>query len=426
MKPRSMSGRLPTSITHTMLYTKEIYFGNSPKQTILISMIIAILGRQSRLVMAELEAVFGSQQLEPLGDSAALLEIEPTAITHEQLGGTIKVARLLSSLPTTSWQAVSGDIAEQLPSQLAALPEGKLTLGLSAYGLRVTPGQLQSTALTLKKIARCTGRPARVVPNKDVVLNSAQVLHNRLTQPFGMELLFVASGGTTYVAQTLSVQDVDSYSKRDFERPKRDAFVGMLPPKLAQIMINLAKPQPEAIILDPFCGTGVVLMEAALQGYAVAGSDLSQKMIDFTNENLRWLKEVYRITPNVQSLQQADATIYHWPSPIKTVVTETYLGQPLSGLPSKSKLDEIMQNCDTISRKFLVNVRSQLAPDARCCIAIPTWKVGKRFLHLPLVDDLKKMGYNRVSFSCANEADLIYHRPDQLVARELLVLTVRE
>jgi hypothetical protein len=36
------------------------------------------------------------------------------------------------------------------------------------------------------------------------------------------------------------VQDIDAYAERDFERPMRDAFVGMLPPKLAQIMLNLA------------------------------------------------------------------------------------------------------------------------------------------------------------------------------------------
>lgn len=389
-------------------------------------MIIAILGRQSRLAMAELEAIFGTKPLKPLGDSAALLEIEPTAITHEHLGGTIKVAKLLTSISTTKWSTISNYLAEELTNQLTVLPEGKLTIGLSAYGLRITPGQLQSAALTLKKIARNTGRPARVVPNKDIVLNSAQVLHNHLTQPLGIELLVITSGGTAYIAQTLSVQDVDNYSKRDFERPKRDAFVGMLPPKLAQIMINLAKPQAAATILDPFCGTGVVLMEAALQGYAIAGSDLSQKMVDFTNENLQWLREIYRITPHIRSLELADATIHQWPSPIKTVVTETYLGQPLSGIPNQHKLNEIMQNCDTISRKFLVNLRRQLTLDARCCMAIPTWRVGQRFLHLPLVDDLKKMGYNRISFSCANEADLIYHRPDQLVARELLVLTVRE
>jgi len=46
-----------------------------------------------------------------------------------------------------------------------------------------------------------------------------------------------------------------------------------------------------------------------------------------------------------------------------------------------------------------------------------------RIRHLPLLDHLEKMGYNRVSFEHASAEELVYYRPDQLVARELLVIT---
>ena len=76
------------------------------------------------------------------------------------------------------------------------------------------------------------------------------------------------------------VQNISAYAMRDQKRPKRDAFVGMLPPKLAQIMINLALGDQEPkdkLLLDPFCGTGVLLQEALLMGLKVYGTDLSQK-----------------------------------------------------------------------------------------------------------------------------------------------------
>ena len=41
------------------------------------------------------------------------------------------------------------------------------------------------------------------------------------------------------VAKTVWVQDIDAYSKRDINR-ERSMTVGMMPPKLAQIMINLS------------------------------------------------------------------------------------------------------------------------------------------------------------------------------------------
>jgi tRNA G10 N-methylase Trm11 len=41
------------------------------------------------------------------------------------------------------------------------------------------------------------------------------------------------------VAETIWVQDIESYTERDIDRD-RSMTVGMMPPKLAQIMINLA------------------------------------------------------------------------------------------------------------------------------------------------------------------------------------------
>src|SRR6185503_16098722 len=103
------------------------------------------------------------------------------------------------------------------------------------------------------------------------------------------------------LAQTLFVQDIEAYGARDQARPARDARVGMLPPKLAQIILNLsagplrpAAPQLERLrILDPFCGTGVILQEALLMGYSVLGTDIEPRMADYSKRNLRWLYEKF-------------------------------------------------------------------------------------------------------------------------------------
>jgi 2-polyprenyl-3-methyl-5-hydroxy-6-metoxy-1,4-benzoquinol methylase len=100
------------------------------------------------------------------------------------------------------------------------------------------------------------------------------------------------------------VQDIEAYGARDQARPARDARVGMLPPKLAQTIINLAAGRPETrmdkhwdsadglgrfMVLDPFCGTGVILQEALLMGYSVYGSDIEPRMAEYTKKNLQWL-----------------------------------------------------------------------------------------------------------------------------------------
>ena len=115
-----------------------------------------------------------------------------------------------------------------------------MKLGFSVYGLKVTPQQINASTLAIKKVIRSTGRSVRVVPNNELALNSAQVLHNQLTGALGWELIFVRDGDKTVLAQNIAEQDIEAYAARDQKRPKRDAKVGMLPPKLAQTIINLA------------------------------------------------------------------------------------------------------------------------------------------------------------------------------------------
>src|SRR5690606_4224587 len=101
--------------------------------------------------------------------------------------------------------------------------------------------------------------------------------HNKLgLSPNKVELLVVNGGKNgIIVAESSGTQNITALARRDQGRPKRDAFVGMLPPKLALLMLNLAAggldPEKSHRVLDPFCGTGVVLQEAALQGYSVYG-----------------------------------------------------------------------------------------------------------------------------------------------------------
>ena len=58
-------------------------------------------------------------------------------------------------------------------------------------------------------------------------------------------------------------------------------------PRYTRALINLAAIPPRAKILDPFCGTGTILMEASLMGYKAYGSDIDARMIRAAEINLR-------------------------------------------------------------------------------------------------------------------------------------------
>lgn len=401
-----------------------------------------ILGRQPALGLAELEALFGAAHVQPIAGKYALVKTD-SAPNFDRLGGSIKTGRVLTSLPSTDWGKLVSFVGRQLPDHLSAVPDGKVQFGISAYDLHVTPSRINNSTLELKKIIKQAGRSVRIVANTDTALSSAQTLHNRLTGERGVELMLVRDGSSTIIAEAVHVQNIESYTRRDRERPMRDAYVGMLPPKLAQIIINLAsgiwnieygKSRSNNIpiatghlptVLDPFCGTGVVLQEALLMGYAVYGTDIDPRIVEFSRENIRWLASQFQTTASsFQSrIDLADATSASWQPPISLVASETYLGTPLKTLPAPVELDKIMNSCDTLHRAFLQNLAPQIASGTPLCLAVPAWRVGKSFLHLPFIDDLAAIGYNRIDFKHVRHSELLYHRESQLVARELLVLT---
>ncbi len=384
-------------------------------------MYIAILGRQPALGMAELERLHGGDQTRWFSDQAALIDVP--SLDLERLGGTQKAGRVVAELPRGDWRQVSMKLVRAY-TEAWKTTEGKVTLGISAYGFDVSPRDIQKTGIILKQKLKASGVSLRLLPNAEAALNTATSHHNKLgLSDNKVELLVVrARNGKVVIAESIGAQNITAYTRRDQERPKRDAFVGMLPPKLAQMMINLSAPKLGARVLDPFCGTGVVLQEAALMGFKVYGTDLADKMIDYSKVNLDWLADAQHIDIDA-TVHQGDAMDTVWQPPIDAVACESYLGQPFSAPPSPAKLAEVRKTCNYIISEFLKNIGSQIDSGTPLCVGVPAWRDATgRFTHLPLIDELAELGYVRHEFKNVRDSDLLYYREDQVVARELLVI----
>lgn len=383
--------------------------------------LICILGRQPNLGLAELESLY-SNGLEPFADNSAVLNGDDKSVDLRRLGGTQKICLILKRSSTTNWVKVKSLVKEALDAQLVEPSDSKIKLGLSLYNFNQPIGQIQRDGLDLKKHLRSRGYSVRVVPNQKESLSTAQVIHNQLSSLNGFEIVCINNGEETIIAKTISVQDIADYSLRDFARPMRDAKIGMLPPKLAQIMINLTTPIADARLLDPFCGTGVILQEALLAGFEAYGTDINPKMVDYSKENLKWLASArLNSAPNYE-VDYGDATKYKWDGPIGTIVSEIYLGKPLLKQIEPSELDKEVQEVNTLLESFLENLAKQIKSGTPLCLAVPAWRVRERFVSLPVLDHLSKIGYNHVSFKTVNASGLLYYRPNQFVARKLLVL----
>ena len=343
---------------------------------------LAVLGRQPEISIAEIEAqclagpvatfsptVLGSRLRAagvPQVASPAYFEfisgIEPKI---DRFGGVLKLAIELGKKPLEFLQG---------------LPEGKITIGVSDYSKNASRKTATMEALKLKKILVRHGRSVRVVENKDATLSTATSLHNGLSGKNERKVELIKVNNDWY--KVIGVQDIDAYAKRDQARPARDAKVGMLPPKLAQILINLCGPLPEgATVLDPFCGTGVVLQEALLMGYRAYGTDISERMVEYSDKNLKHFDfKNYEVGVG-------DATSFHWDQPIDAVACEGYLGKPFAKIPSEMELKEQKQECGAIVLGFLKNLADQVKASAPVTIAVPAWlRENKTYERLDILD----------------------------------------
>ena len=81
-----------------------------------------------------------------------------------------------------------------------------------------------------------------------------------------------------------------SIEKKRYEQRKphlRPFFSpGVIMPKLARVLVNLSAVKAEDILLDPFCGTGGILIEAGMVGATPIGMDIQAKMVRGASQNL--------------------------------------------------------------------------------------------------------------------------------------------
>jgi len=98
---------------------------------------------------------------------------------------------------------------------------------------------------------------------------------------------FVILNNRVYALRELWKNKQDFSSRKAHNRPFLHPT--SLHPKLARACINLSG-KKSGTILDPFCGSGGILIEAGLLGFKVVGNDLEKKMLSGAEKNLKYFK----------------------------------------------------------------------------------------------------------------------------------------
>lgn len=383
-----------------------------------------VLGRNPELSRAELlnfceEVFYDSGKSLFIGENLKFenprqIPREPEQLFLDRLGGTIRFGEVLGEFQNE--EKVQEEILRFAQENK---PEGKINLGVSAWGCG--PNFLRHFLPEIKNAIREKfDRNCRIVNAPGENLDSGKIFGEKLLRN-GFEFLVWKRGNSFLLAHTVANQNLRNYTLRDREKDFRDSKMGMLPPKLAQILINLANPTWEEKIIDPFCGSGTVNIEAAIMGYHTVGADIDAQRTKRSQENFEQMAEKFRYEKTSGEFFPCDVMKFPLAKLRGIVVAEGILGENFEREPSRARVEENANEVLSLWEKFFALLENSDIRVVSFCL--PAWKINGRAVSLSekLFAKLGKSSYiPRVLFG--EQKTFLYSRPDAFVAREICVV----
>lgn len=329
--------------------------------------------------------------------------------------------------------------------EIAKKNQWKFQYGISAFWKKI---DLKKYLIHLKKDLKDQGISSRFV-NKDFQnLNSAQIIGESLIKKWSDFSIIHSSilnqdqsrnslaKNDFLVFQSLWVQDIESYGRRDFWKT-RDMQVWMLPPKLCQIMLNISEWKK---IYDPFVWLWTLLLESLhMWNTCVYGSDLSEAMVETSRANIKNFISKYAITSHIEKLNAKFVWEFLYLKKVDAIVSEWYLGEVMT---QKNISLERIEKQKLSLEKIYIGFFSSLKKAKfswTIVICFPFWEINKKYVYANNLYAILEQ-YTNIWAILAEERipeklqnfintsaswSLLYKRKNQLVWREIFKLTIK-
>lgn len=374
---------------------------------------LILFGNTTLLSKLEFEATYPDCSLEQLDEHLFMFESE-TALASEMikvLGGTVKLFEVIKELDS---DIKDNTLVEEIVALLLSQSEEPYFTFT-----QIGKGQHSISNADIKDLIKENGKKARYFSSNPS--ESALLSHkSKATELLAFNQI---EDGKLLLAQIRGVQDIDDWTNRDRSKPYADRKKGMLPPKVARMMVNIAlglwqqKNTTKPLLYDPFCGTGTVLLEAGMRNLDVYGSDIDQQAVFGTRDNLEWFKKEYEI--NISSkifyMDASHINPEEFISKVDLLVTEPFLGKQT---PKDIELANVFKGLEKMYLGSFKSFSNVLNKGAIVAIVFPRVQTDKRIYSLDsLIDKLKAKGYNLLV------DPVIYAREGARVARQICLFS---
>lgn len=373
-----------------------------------------IPGRKWELSYAEIDTVLNTfgVPFKHIYDSETLIiiDIESDDISHifNRLGGSTKYGVLVD------------DPYKFIEEFVSKKDSGKIPFALSSHSVTDSKG-IFKLGMEIKQNLKSKGISSRYVSKRQDKVTSAPLLKKNKVLTKGFELNILEFNGKKEWGSTLSIQDFEGFSKRDYDRPDANKIKGMLPPKLARIMVNLIGLKPGKTVWDPFCGSGTILQEALLLSYNALASDSDDKSVEETMKNLRWLNAVFGFEGEYR-VENHDAT-HDVPKDFKFdgISAEPYLGPVLRTMPNEERLESITRVIIGIYKNFFKSVSRSMESGMKIVIVVPSFKSEAGWKDISL-NDIISEDFTEVVLPVPGGKSLHWDRPNSIIRRQIKIL----
>jgi tRNA G10 N-methylase Trm11 len=164
--------------------------------------------------------------------------------------------------------------------------------------------------------------------------------------------------------------------------------------KLARTLVFLSEVTDEGIVLDPFCGTGTILIEALKQKLQTIGVDKDPKCYRATKDNLNSFslrfpaKVKMKDKWSVYSQDSRYLSKILGDTKIDSIVTEPFLGPFLKDLPSKEVAKSTMISLEKLYIKVLKEGTKFLKESGKVIFIIPVYRYPDNVDYLPNIEKI--------------------------------------
>ncbi len=342
-------------------------------------------------------------------------DIKGAIAFFKRLGGSIKMGIIVDD----PFSYIEQDLLHQIEVN------EKLPFSVSFYvaGSETTlKKQKTQLGMKFKNWLKESSYKPRFVDNPRELVTPSVLLDKNHVLEKGFELNLLENPKTHQKewGVTIAVQDYEGFSIRDYDRPKSNKFKGMVPPKLARIMVNLAGCEPGSTIWDPFCGSGTILQEALLLGYKVIGSDIDHRSILETKTNLEWLCETFMISHKNYEIFPHDVK-EGIPKGLKfdAIVTEPFLGPVLRQEITVQRFQEIVQEVDPVYKALYKIMEDADKTTKTGVVVVPGFKTETGWYDFDFApENTQKVKEITTQFS---KKGLQWSRPNSIIRRNLKI-----